>query len=215
MRRGILSVLAVAALLAAVPAAAAPVVQTMKEDNRHVRVWNRFADEVYRLHRRQLEGRDIRESAQIGGYANTPRFYREVEYRDADSGRLLSRIRWEREHPDRVHVIEVYVHDAKGRVLRDYTAAYLPHYRNAPTQTLISLHAYHGGLHAFRTFDASGARIFERCEGEEGGKAVSLMLDEAQIDDGLHGVAGPMQSTLYQRCFAGLPQEAGRYLQPQ
>ncbi len=204
-----------AALVFSGAAAAAPAVQVMQEDNRHARVWNRFAEDVYRLHQRQLAGRPIHEDAHLGGYANAPGFYREVEYRDARSGLLLSRIRWERAHPDRVHVIEVFVHDAAGRVMRDYTAAFLPDYRKAPSQTLIALHAYHGGLHAFRTFDASDARIFERCEGEVQGEPVSLMLDEAAIDDGLHGVAGPMQSALYARCFAGLPPHAGTYLHPQ
>ena len=108
--------------------------------------WNGFVDRLHRLHQQQIQGRKIRETEQFGGYARLPEFYREVSYFDADSGRLLSRIQWEREHPERIHTIEVYVYDDAGRVARDYMAWYLPHARNAPREATVNLYHYEGGL---------------------------------------------------------------------
>jgi len=186
----------------------------MHEDSVHVRTWNRFADDLLALHQRRLARREVRTEEHIGGYADISRFYREVSYYDADSGRLLSRIRWEREHPDRVHVIEVFVRDEQGRVVRDYTAAYLPYYRNAPSQTLISLHRYHGDLHAFRTFDASGARIFERCQGTWQGRELDFMLDEDAIYEQEGEPDSVMESPQYKACFGDLQTTAEGYLKP-
>lgn len=180
----------------------------------HARSWNRFVEDVYDLHRRQLQERQIKTRTRIGGYAGQPRFYREVEYRDAASGQLLSRIRWERERPDALHVIEVFVHDAEGRVQRDYSAAYLPHDRSAPSQTLLALHAWPEGLHAFRMFDASGDRVYERCEGEYRGRAVFVEVEEGYFYDARLDPAPIFASADYQRCFAGVPSSAQAYLPP-
>ena len=104
-----------------------------REDTRSVQVnedqvkrLNAFADKLHRLHQQQLQGRKIHETEQFGGYARLPEFYREVSYFDADSGRLLSRIQWERNAPERIHTIEVYVYDDRGRLARDYMAWFLP-----------------------------------------------------------------------------------------
>jgi hypothetical protein len=120
---------------------------TVQVDEQRVRQWNAFADSLYRLHTQQTQGRQIRETEQIGGYARLEGFYREVSYFDADSGRLLSRIQWERANPERIHTIEVFVYDDRGRLARDYMAWYLPHFRNAPRETAINLHHYDGELH--------------------------------------------------------------------
>ena len=72
-------------------------------------------------------------------------------------------------------------------MIRDYVAAYLPTYRNAPTQTLVSLYSYNGDLKAYRTFDATGDRINERCEGTLNGQDVNFMLDEDEIIAALGG----------------------------
>jgi len=202
------------AMAASTPALAAAEVQRMQEDREHVESWNAFADRLYRLHRERLEGRRIRTTEAVGGYADQPEFYREVSYYDADSGRLLSRVQYVREHPDRVHAIEVYLYDEEGRVTRDYAAAWLPHFRNAPVQTLINLHHYEDGLHGFRQFDASGDPIYEFCEGSYGGRTVTLRL----FDDDIHSpdadVEALMASPLYAACFGGLPAEAGAYRSP-
>ena len=125
---------------------------------------------------------------------------------------------WERENPKQLHSIEVFVHDKQGRVIRDYTAAYLPNYHNAPTQTLISLHRYNGSLHAFRSFDASGYRIIERCTGTLKGKEIDFLLDEDEIAVALEDAyinKGPTVTAEYKSCFGDLQQEIGEYITPQ
>lgn len=186
----------------------------MKEDSVHVRTWNQFVNNLLVLHRRLTSETPVRVTRKPGGYATDPDFYIEEEFRTPD-GRLISRVQWEKQRPDTVHVIEVYLYDRQGRVIRDYAGAYLPHYRNAPTQTLISLHGYNGKLHAFRTFDASGDLLFERCEGHYAGKPVNIRLE---FDD-IYMMEGKPNTTLtskpYLACFKGVPKTAGKYLQPQ
>jgi len=179
-----------------------------------VRSWNRFVDELLALHKQLTAQTPVTVSSKVGGYADNPDFYIEKDYRDA-AGRLISRLQWEREHPDRLHTIEVYLYDPRGRVIRDYAGAYLPYYRHAPTQTLINFHTYHGKLHAFRSFDASGEMLYEHCEGEYAGRAVNLSLE---FDD-IVAMEGRPHTTLtskpYLACFKGMPTAAGKYLQPQ
>lgn len=176
--------------------------------------WNRFADEIHVLHRRQLEGVDVKETSRVGGYYRWPEFYREVQYQDAKTGRLLSVIQWEREKAGNIHSIQVYVHDAGGRVTRDFLAWYLPFARNAPIGTFINLHAYHGELHAYRQFDASDNLIYENCRGRYGGEAVTISLDEFAL---IREERAPAVTAApaYRACFASLPASAGVYLRPQ
>jgi hypothetical protein len=181
----------------------------------HEQRWNLFVEKLYALHQKRLQGAKTREETRNGGYYRLPNFYREVSYYDGADGRLLSRIQWEREHPDRVHSIEVYVYDDRGRVARDYGALFLPHSRNAPMQTLINLHAYNHKLHAFRQFDASGNRIYEYCQGDFSGKPVELEVHEDLLIE-LEGVDGGIMATpVYRACFKGLGMTAGVYLDPQ
>jgi hypothetical protein len=188
---------------------------TVQVDDQRVRQWNAFADSLYRLHKQQTAGRQIRETEQIGGYARLEGFYREVSYHDAASGRLLSRIQWERDNPERIHTIEVYVYDDRGRLVRDYMAWYLPNFRNAPRQTTINLHHYDGELHGWRQFDASDNRIYERCSRLPDGKVVLELWGEDRISHAEENPRGVMNSPEYRRCFGGLQKTAGRYLMPQ
>lgn len=185
----------------------------MKQDNQHIRTWNRFADQAYQLHLQLTQTKGISKKTRVGGYAQMPEFYREEQFYLGD--RLISQVQWEIENPDQLHTIEVFIHDEQGRVIRDYVAAYLPTYRNAPTQTLISFHRYYDQLHAFRSFDASGYRIIERCTGSLNGQIVNLLLDEDEIYEALGDSQGIMASKEYQACFGNLPTEAGKYLTPQ
>ena len=187
--------------------------EPMKEDNQHVRSWNAFADNVYQLHQKLSQVDGVSTKTRIGGYAGMPEFYREERFYIGE--RLISKVQWEKAQQNVLHSIEVFIHDDQGRVIRDYTAAYLPTYRNAPTQTLISLHRYHDQLHAFRTFDASGYRIIERCTGSLKDSEVNLLLDEDEIDAALGDPNSIMASAEYQACFGDLQTEAGKYLQPQ
>jgi hypothetical protein len=175
---------------------------------------NGFVDKLHHLHQQQLQGRKIRETEQFGGYARLPEFYREVSYFDADSGRLLSRVQWERENPDRIHSIEVYVYDGRGRLARDYMAWYLPHYRNAPRQTAVNLHHYEGDLHGWRQFDGVGVRTYEKCTRVPGEKLV-FELAEERIEQAEETPGSVAHTRDYKRCFGGLEKTAGRYLTPQ
>ena len=187
--------------------------EPMKEDNQHVRSWNAFADNVYQLHQKLSQVDGVSTKTRIGGYAGMPEFYREERFYIGE--RLISKVQWEKAQENVLHSIEVFIHDDQGRVIRDYIAAYLPTYRNAPTQTLISLHRYHDQLHAFRTFDASGYRIIERCTGQLEAREVNILLDEDEIDAALGDPKSIMASAEYQACFGDLQAEAGKYLLPQ
>ncbi|MDH5183654.1 MAG: hypothetical protein OEX12_07140 [Gammaproteobacteria bacterium] len=186
----------------------------MREDKTHIQIWNQFVTDILTLHEQMIVAQDIGKTSKPGGYASQPDFYIEEEYRDAQ-GRLLSRLQWERETPANLHAIELYIYDQRGRIIRDYAGAYLPNYRNAPTQTLLSLHNYSDQLHAFRTFDASADFLFERCSGRYLGKEVfiSLDIDEKEALEGRTNTV--MTSKAYAACFKGLAQTAGNFLQPQ
>jgi len=186
--------------------------EAMKGDNKHVRVWNKFANDSLSLHKKLTDGKNYEVKKTIGSYANIKDFY--IEYRYFNKGTLISQVQWEKDNPSTLHTIEVYVHDKQGRVVRDYSAAYLPFYHNAPTQTLISFHHYNNTLHAFRSFDASGDTILERCEGKDNkGRTVNLLLDE---DDLFYDNDGIMNSAEYKQCFTGFKHDTlGKYIIPQ
>lgn len=186
--------------------------EAMKGDNKHVRVWNKFANDSLLLHKKLTDGKKLEVKTSIGGYANVKDFY--VEHRYFDKGRLISQVQWEKDDPKILHTIEVFVHDKEGRIARDFMAAYLPFYHNAPTQTLISIHHYNNELHAFRSFDASGDTVLERCMGKgNNGQPVNILLDE---DDLFNDDDNIMSSADYKECFAGFKQDKlGKYIIPQ
>jgi hypothetical protein len=188
------------------------IAEPIKEDKTHVRVWNDFAEQILELHKKLVKELPVKQETVTGGYAHMPEFYREENYYHED--KLISRVQWEIETDD-LHVIEVFIRDDQGRVIRDYTAAYLPEYHNAPVQTLVSFHGYNGGLHAFRSFDASGELVIERCTGELDGEEVNLMVDLDQIFQASMGNDDIQETPEYKACFAGLPEEPGKYLTPQ
>ena len=190
--------------------------EEIKEDNLHVRTWNKFAQDLLQFHQQRISNKDVEVQETIGGYSHLPDFYLQKEY--FLEGKHIATVMWERENPEQLHSIEVFIHNAEGKVIRDYTAAYLPQYRNAPTQTLVSFHRYHNGLHAFRTFDASGYRIVERCTGSYKGKEINMLLDEDEIANALdnaHINKGVMVTEDYKHCFGDMQQEPGKYISPQ
>lgn len=186
--------------------------EALKGNNTHVYIWNKFAQDSLALHKKLTAGKNIEVKTSIGGYANVKNFY--IEHRYLDKGQLISQVQWEKDDPSTLHTIEVYVRDEKGRVLRDFMAAYLPFYHNAPTQTLISIHHYVGELHAFRSFDASGDVVLERCEGKDKeGREVNLLLDE---DDLINDPDDLFGSKEYNSCFNEFTQyKLGKYIIPQ
>lgn len=183
---------------------------SVRVDNARVKVWNRFADDLYKVHRHLIRAHRTRMVETVGGYANMPAFYREESHFDAETGRLLSRVQWERERPANLHAIEIYFYDEAGRVRRDYSATFLPVHRNAPIQTLVNLHHHDKDLHAFRQFDASGDRIYEQCRGTHFDEKVDL-----SIPDPLVGTPrSVLESEAYVACFGFLPADAGDALDP-
>lgn len=186
-----------------------------KAPNKHIITWDAFAQNTLSLHKKLISEIEVVKKTKTGGYAGMPEFYIEETFYHPLTNNLISRVQWEKANPTQLHAIEVYLYDDKGRVIRDYVAAYLPSYHKAPTQTLISLYQYNGELQAFRTFDASGYRIFERCTGQFQGKEVDLMLDEDEIADSLEGKTKATKTETYKACFAGLQEKAGQYLTPQ
>lgn len=182
----------------------------MQKDLEHIKSWNNFADAVYQLHKLQINKIPHTTKTVKGGYPGNLDYYIETHYLDEKTGQLLSRVLREASNPEKIHVVEVFIHDQKGRITRDYLAAYLPKFRNAPIQTLINFHSYESDLHAFRQFDASGARIYEQCSGSLDGEDVFLSLEEHEF-----GHSESILSTReYQRCFDNIPKVAGRYLKP-
>lgn len=200
-----------------VPVAAADRSAPATENQQRIADWNAFADALYRVHLHRLRNRRVRTTETLGGYGGflgSPDYYRSVEYLDAESGRLLSRIQWETEYPFAIHVIQLFVYDEAGHLVRDYVAAYLPRYRNAPIQTLINFHRTDDDLHAFRQFDASGARIYEQCRGEYFDVEVNLSLEEHEIPVSSGALADDRFAERYIACFGDLPITPGRDLDP-
>lgn len=190
-------------------------VSAMKEDRQHVRVWNTFAENLYQLHQSLLSDYSIRTEEEAGGYPGNRNFFKEIRYYNSASGKLISRIQRETENKNNIHLIEVFLYDEQDRVKVDYLAVYLPEFRNAPIQTLINLHHYNDSLHAFRQFDASGARIYEQCQGTLFKDAVFITLEEEEIYNRSSDVSNDSEANEYLSCFEFIPKTADNYLNPQ
>lgn len=193
---------------AVLAAPAAPAAAEIKENKADVDARNAFAENILRVHRHRLKTGDVRQTSRIGGYARMPEYFNEVEYRDRATGRLLSRIRWIRDRPDTAQMLELFVHDDKGRVSVDYYVSYLTDFRNAPIYALVNVHSYDGDVHAFRQFDSSGDVLFERCEGRYLGRIVDVSLDEGEMPPSPKRVA----PEIYLACFGTLPTTPGPVL---
>jgi tetratricopeptide (TPR) repeat protein len=187
---------------------------SLKVDQQQVDEWNRFATRLFALHERQMQKYETYKKSSSGGYATHPDLYRQVSYYNKTNDKLLSRLQWEKDNPERLHSIAVYVYDEQGDLQRDYLAAYLPKYRNAPVQTLINIHFSDKELRAFRQFDASGNRIYEQCRGQYFGEPFTISLEEHEIPS----IAGHMpkyiSAELYRSCFSEITSEADQYLDP-
>lgn len=209
--------LTVAGLIAIASADAADKQSSLGVNEQQVRAWNVFADSLYKLHTHLVKTYDVRSQERIGGYGGVSggaNFYKEVRIYDTKSERLLSQIRWETAHPDHIHTIEVFIYDESGRLIRDYAAAYMPVFRNAPFQTLINIHYYNQNLHAYRQFDASDALIYEQCKGRLLDQAVNISLDEDQIPVDAASIPDTHIRRSYSACFTALPTTASPYLNP-
>ena len=183
-------------------------------DPTHVNNWNTFAERLEILHRHYMATRDIRTRETQGGYMGLPEFYREVSYYDTDSGKLLSRVQWQNDKPEQMHSIEVFIYDQNGKLQRDYLAAFLPKFRNAPIQTLINLHYQNDELKSFRQFDASGTRIYEQCSGRYFGEPLMLSLEEEDLFGVTKSAIKMLESDEYFTCFEHTQAKLGEYVNP-
>ena len=187
---------------------------SMSIDKIHVATWNQFSDELHQFHLHQTNIHKIRTEEELGGYSGLPNFYREVRYYDEKTNKILSRIQWERENPETIHLIEVFVYNEKGKLKSDYLAAFLPKHRNAPIQTLINIHYENDELHSFRQFDASGARIHEQCKGKFFDDPILISLDEDDFDSSEKHIIRTLASEAYLSCFEFTPSVVSHYNSP-
>jgi hypothetical protein len=177
--------------------------------------WNRFADILYALHKKRIDGKDLDIKEKSGGYFRYENFYKEQKFYDKKSGRLLSLIQWETKNPKNIHVIQVFFYDDQGRMTRDFAAVYRIEDHDDPMVTEINLHAYPKGLHAFRQFNASDEIVYEHCLGKWQGRHVKISLGVLELEEFRDEPNTIMTSPEYKQCFAGIPMTAGKYLTPQ
>ena len=179
--------------------------------------WTQFAQSLETLHEKRMKTLTHTKQESIGGYGGIKAdssFYREVKYLEPGTGKVLAIVQRENNPASLLHVIELYIYDDQGRVLREYLATYLPGRRETPFQTLITHYAYTGNLVAFRQFDASDDLLFEHCTGELEGKKVRLSFDEFEVPDNASEIEGKFERKAYQSCFQSLKKSAGSYLNP-
>ena len=187
--------------------------EMMKQRSRQ---WNDFIDNIYKLHERRIKTMDYYTKESIGGYGGTTndlQFYREVSYFEKDSGRPLSVIRWERKHPENLHGIELFVYDEKGRILREYSASFLPTRRAAPFDTRIIMHYYKDGLHSQREFDASDENLYEQCIGIKDPTKIYFALHYEDIPYSYKEIEVSEQKQ-YRACFDHVAKSAAPYTNP-
>lgn len=170
-----------------------------------------FHRAVYALHLRQIDGRAIRTEEETGEYygaAARGYRYRVTRYYDAASGRLLSRLQRDAERGDAIHIAEVNVYDADGRLVRDYLSSAPPWQPAFPTHAYLNLHHYNGQLHSFRQFELDGRVNYEACQGEFGGRRVRIAHEAADRTESVTA------SSAYRACFDGLLGDWSAYVHP-
>ena len=182
---------------------------------KHHQLWNGFVDKLYRLHRKRLRDHDyytFEKSGGYGGATNNLEYYRQVDYFDRKDRQLLSSIKWENVYPFGIHMIDMPAFDQNGRLIREYSATYLPSRRTSPFETLITLHYYKDSLHSFREFDASNIRLYEQCQDTNSGRVI-FALNYEDIPESLSAL-DQAQREAYQACFAHTESSAEPYTDP-
>ena len=175
--------------------------ESVQVDNQRANQWNTFVDDVYQLHLKQIENKKIATTNRSGSYHRLPDFFQEIKFLDTSRNLLLSKIEWETKRPDKIHSIEVRVHDDNNNIIREYSASYLPDFRNAPYQTLINIHHYSESLHSFRQYDASNNLIYEVCRATKNNEKL-FEHDDYEIPDNF--TQGIGKDKTYQKCFQQL-----------
>lgn len=170
-----------------------------------------FHRAVYALHEQQIAKHTVRTEEKTGDYngvAAKGYRYRITSYYDAGTGRLLSRVERNADLPEAIHITEVNIYDADGRVVRDFFSSAPPWKPIHPSHAYINLHHHNGKLHSFRQFELNGQVNYESCEGELGGKRVRISLDWGDINE---------KNTItpeYRACFDGINNDWKPYVTP-
>ncbi len=113
--------------------------------------------------------------------ASASRCYAEVSsYYDAGTGRLPSRIQRDARLPGAIHIAEVNVYDADGRLVRDFFSSAPPWRPIHLSHAYVNLHHHNGRLHSFRQFELEGQVNDEFCEGELDGNPVRITLSDSE-----------------------------------
>jgi hypothetical protein len=170
-----------------------------------------FHRAVYALHEQQLARHTIRTeetSGEYQGVAAAGYRYFITSYFDAKTGRLLSRIQRDARLPEAIHIAEVNVYDADGRLIRDFFSSAPPWRPVHPSHAYINLHNHNGRLHSFRQHELEGQVNYEFCEGEFEGKPVRIATDWSGIDEKTRA------SPEYRACFDGMSRDWARYTTP-
>lgn len=170
-----------------------------------------FHRAVYDLHAQQLARHTVRTEETTGKYEGVAAAgyrYRITSYYDADSGRLLSRIQRDASLPEAIHIAEVNIYDADGRLVRDYFSSAPPWRPLHPSHAYLNLHHHNGGLHSFRQFELDGQVNYESCEGTLDGQPVRIAGDGSGSDDKIR------TTREYRACFDGISADWARYISP-
>lgn len=170
-----------------------------------------FHRAVYDLHAQQLARHTVRTEETTGKYEGVAAAgyrYRITSYYDADSGRLLSRIQRDATLPEAIHIAEVNIYDADGRLVRDYFSSAPPWRPLHPSHAYLNLHHHNGGLHSFRQFELDGQVNYESCEGTLDGQPVRIAGDGSGSDDKIR------TTRAYHACFDGISADWARYISP-
>lgn len=168
-----------------------------------------FHRAVYALHEQQLARHTVRTEETNGTYEGVAAAgyqYRITSYYDAGTGRLLSRIQRDARLPEAIHIAEVNVYDADGRLVRDFFSSAPPWRPIHPSHAYINLHHHNGRLHSFRQFELEGQVNYEFCEGELEGKPVRIALSDSEEKI--------LASPEYRACFDGMSADWAQYTTP-
>lgn len=176
--------------------------------------WNRYVDDLYGLHKKQIASKSVEIKERVGGYFQQENFYKEQSFYDKKTGKLLSLIQWEKRQPKNIHVIQVFFYDNKGRPSYDYAASFRTDDHDDPATTEISLFDYPKGLRVFRQFNASNEITYEQCQGTWKGKPVDINLDVVDLEEFRDEPNTIMTTPKYSACFGGLPKSVASYLPP-
>ena len=178
---------------------------------------NKFASSLVVLSDHLIKQHAVFSEKSLGGYGgmtNDLAFYTEIKTVHQDDLRPISTVRWETKSPKNLHSVDVYIYDQQNRLIRDYSASYLPASRRAPYQTLINLHRYNAKLHSVRQFNALGDILYEECRGHVHLQDVNFVFDYSEIPDSSQDFEDPGLRQAYLACFDASQSSAEPFTDP-